>query len=71
MPTARALHRLSSALLCAFLARAAFAANIEYADFRKATPEFYEAGGMGPHAAYAMLEKVGRSWKRPAGVKHP
>lgn len=43
---------------------------IEYMQFRKPTPDFYEAGGMGPHAAYALLEGVGRSWKRPAGVKH-
>ncbi len=42
---------------------------IDYIDFRKPTPEFYEAGGMGPHAAYALLEEAGRSWKRPAGVK--
>ncbi len=43
---------------------------IEYIEFRKPTPEFYEAGGMGPHEAYAMLEDIGRSWKRPGGVKH-
>ncbi|HMM76235.1 MAG TPA: hypothetical protein PJ986_11040 [Gammaproteobacteria bacterium] len=54
MPTARALHRLSSALLCAFLARAAFAANIEYADFRYADHRYryrYVAHVLAPVAA--------------------
>ncbi len=43
---------------------------IRYIEEKAPTPDFYEAGGMGPQAAYAMLAKVGRSWKRPAGVKH-
>ncbi len=30
------------------------------------TPMFYEAGSMGPDAAYAMLEREGRYWHRPA-----
>ncbi len=42
---------------------------LEYATAPGTTPLFYEAGGRGPKAAYALLESVGRSWKRPAGVK--
>jgi glucose-6-phosphate 1-dehydrogenase len=30
------------------------------------TPLFYEAGSMGPDAAYALLEREGRYWHRPA-----
>ena len=30
------------------------------------TPMFYEAGSMGPDAAYALLEREGRYWHRPA-----
>jgi glucose-6-phosphate 1-dehydrogenase len=30
------------------------------------TPMFYEAGSMGPDAAYALLEHEGRYWHRPA-----
>ena len=30
------------------------------------TPPFYEAGSMGPDAAYALLEREGRYWHRPA-----
>ena len=30
------------------------------------TPLFYEAGSMGPDAAYALLEHEGRYWHRPA-----
>lgn len=31
----------------------------------KPTPVFYEAGSMGPEAAYVMLERVDRHWHRP------
>ncbi len=30
------------------------------------TPMFYEAGSMGPDAAYALLDREGRYWHRPA-----
>jgi len=30
------------------------------------TPMFYEAGSMGPDAAYALLDREGRYWYRPA-----
>lgn len=42
---------------------------LEHAERQETVLHFYEAGGRGPRAAYALLEDVGRSWKRPAGVK--
>lgn len=41
---------------------------LDYLEREKPTPHFYEAGGMGPQAAYEMLLADGRQWKRPAGV---
>ena len=34
-------------------------------DHADRTPEFYEAGSMGPRAAYELLEDRGRHWHKP------
>ncbi len=39
---------------------------LERVDTQEPTPQFYEAGSMGPDAAYALLEGEGRYWHRPA-----
>jgi len=36
---------------------------------RRPDPEPYEAGGPGPRAAYELLERDGRFWHKPDGLK--
>ena len=39
---------------------------LEHIEDGQPTPRFYEAGSMGPEAAYELLEREGRYWHRPA-----
>jgi len=39
---------------------------LELVDSHQPTPQFYEAGSMGPDAAYSLLNDEGRYWYRPA-----
>lgn len=42
---------------------------LRYLADERPTPAFYEAGGPGPRAAFELLERAGRSWVRPEGLR--
>lgn len=43
---------------------------LDYWENRKEDPEFYPAGSWGPTKADRLLERSGRKWRKPSGMKH-